>query len=203
MFYNVDSRAPRPHLRPIFRRSHDQNEATRPQVDQQVEGRSLSTTTSSLERSDRGVPLNQSEAGSQNNDLPGKTLGEYFMLLICYAKIYFLKLLNQLSNLRARIWYTKRVKNLTVFMDFLCSTYLRPQKGPFDQGILKGEVSLFSRPPVWLVWNQLYDNWQFLFLFLKQTNPQSNRGKGKLTWPFSAQCRWISAPCLLDLPINA
>jgi hypothetical protein len=44
------------------------------------------------------------------------------------------------------------------------------------QGILKGEVSLYHRPPVWVVWNQLYDYWQFLFLFTKQTNPnQSNR----------------------------
>jgi hypothetical protein len=33
------------------------------------------------------------------------------------------------------------------------------------QGILKGEVSLYHWPPVWLVWNQLYDNWQFLCLF--------------------------------------
>ncbi len=42
-------------------------------------------------------------------------------------------------------------------------------------GILKGEVSLYRWPPVWLVWNQLYDNWQFLFLFAKQTDPnQSN-----------------------------
>ncbi len=32
------------------------------------------------------------------------------------------------------------------------------------QGILKGEVSLHHWPPVWLVWNQLYDIWQFLFL---------------------------------------
>ncbi len=38
------------------------------------------------------------------------------------------------------------------------------------QGILKGEASLYHWPPVWLVWNQLYDNWQFLFLFAKQTN---------------------------------
>ncbi len=44
------------------------------------------------------------------------------------------------------------------------------------QGIPKGEVSLYSWLPVWLVWNQLYDNWQLLFLFPKQTNPnQSNR----------------------------
>jgi len=37
-----------------------------------------------------------------------------------------------------------------------------------NQGILKGEVSLYGWPPVWLAWNQLYDNWQFLFLFAKQ-----------------------------------
>jgi hypothetical protein len=30
-------------------------------------------------------------------------------------------------------------------------------------GNTKGEVSLYQWPPVWLVWNQLYDNWQFLF----------------------------------------
>ena len=47
------------------------------------------------------------------------------------------------------------------------------------QGILKGEVSLYHWTPVWLVWNQLYDNWQFLFFFAKQANPnQSNRGIG-------------------------
>ncbi len=45
-----------------------------------------------------------------------------------------------------------------------------------SQGILKGEVSRYCWPPVWLVWNQLYNNWQFLFLFSKQTNPnRSNR----------------------------
>jgi len=31
--------------------------------------------------------------------------------------------------------------------------------GGWQQGILKGEVSLYHWPPVWLVWNQLYDNW--------------------------------------------
>jgi hypothetical protein len=30
-------------------------------------------------------------------------------------------------------------------------------------GNTEGEVSLYCWPPVWLVWNQLYDNWQFLF----------------------------------------
>jgi hypothetical protein len=48
--------------------------------------------------------------------------------------------------------------------------------GFINQGILKGEVSLYHWTPDWLVWNQPYDNWQFLFLFAKQTNPyQSNR----------------------------
>ncbi len=42
------------------------------------------------------------------------------------------------------------------------------------QGILKGEVSLYHWPPVWLVQNQLYDYWQFLFLFAKQTNPKQS-----------------------------
>ncbi len=40
-------------------------------------------------------------------------------------------------------------------------------------GNTKGEVSLYCWPPVWLVWNQLYDNWQFLFLFAKQTKGAS------------------------------
>jgi hypothetical protein len=44
------------------------------------------------------------------------------------------------------------------------------------RGILKGEVSLYHWPPVWLVWNQVYDYWKFLFLFAKQSIPnQSNR----------------------------
>jgi len=33
--------------------------------------------------------------------------------------------------------------------------------GP-SQWILKGKVSLYYWPPVWLVWNQLYENWQFI-----------------------------------------
>jgi len=53
---------------------------------------------------------------------------------------------------------------------------LRKQTLGGSQRILKGEVSMYSWPPVWLVWNQMYNNWQFLFLFAKQTNPnQSNR----------------------------
>ena len=31
----------------------------------------------------------------------------------------------------------------------------------YIQGTLKGEVLLYCWTPVWLVWNQLYDNWEF------------------------------------------
>ncbi len=53
-----------------------------------------------------------------------------------------------------------------------------------DQGILKREVSLYHWPPVWLVWNQLYDNWQFLFLFAKQTNPNQSNRRSVVQWYF-------------------
>ncbi len=49
------------------------------------------------------------------------------------------------------------------------------------QGILKGEVSLYHRPPVW---NQLYDNWQFLFLFAKQTKPNQSNRRSTVQWYF-------------------
>ncbi len=59
------------------------------------------------------------------------------------------------------------------------------------QGILNGEVSLYRWPPVWLVWNWLYDNWQFLFLFAKQTNPNQSNRRSMVQWcfpPFSIPC---------------
>ncbi len=59
-----------------------------------------------------------------------------------------------------------------------------------NQGKLKGEVSQYHWPPVWLVWNQLYDNWQFLFLFVKQTNPDQSNRRSMVQWyfPFSIPC---------------
>jgi hypothetical protein len=55
---------------------------------------------------------------------------------------------------------------------------------PVCQGILKGDVSLNHWPPVWLVWNQLYDNWQLLFLFAKQTNPNESNRRSMGQWYF-------------------
>jgi hypothetical protein len=53
-----------------------------------------------------------------------------------------------------------------------------------DQGILKGEVWLYHWPPVWLVRNQLYDNWQFLFLFGEQNNPNQSNRRSMVQWYF-------------------
>ncbi len=58
---------------------------------------------------------------------------------------------------------------------------LRASLGP---GNTKGEVSLYDWPPVWLVWNQLYDNWQFLFLFAKQINPNQSNRRSMVQWYF-------------------
>ncbi len=47
-----------------------------------------------------------------------------------------------------------------------------------------GEVSLYHWPPVWLLWNQLYDNWHFLFLIVKQTNPNQSNRRSMVQWYF-------------------
>jgi hypothetical protein len=74
----------------------------------------------------------------------------------------------------------------------------------FSQGILKGEVTLYCWPPVWLVWNQLYDYWQFLFLFAKQTNPnQSNRrSMGQWYFPLQHSLLFLLYPWVIWPPIN-
>ncbi len=70
---------------------------------------------------------------------------------------------NGIKTVRLCSFYEQRT-----FTNFFVTT--------LSQGILKGEVSLYCWPPVWLVWNQMYDNLQFLFLFAKQTNSnRSNR----------------------------
>jgi hypothetical protein len=48
------------------------------------------------------------------------------------------------------------------------------------QGILKGKLSLNHWPPVWMVCNQLYDNWQFFFA--KQTNPDQSNRRSMVQW---------------------
>ncbi len=51
-------------------------------------------------------------------------------------------------------------------------------------------------PPVWLVWNQLYEKWQFLFLFAKQTNwkPVKKEVNSTVILPLLVLPKW-GVPC--------
>ena len=62
-----------------------------------------------------------------------------------------------------------------------------PQRHWLNQGILKGEVSLYRWPPVWLVWNQLYETDNFCF-YLQNSLIQTSQTGGQQysdTSPFS------------------
>ncbi len=76
----------------------------------------------------------------------------------------------------------------TIFYCLLFCYFLSPcaccRIQTLDQGILKEEVSLYHWPPVWLVWNQLNDNWQLLFLFAKQTIPNQSNRRSMVQWYF-------------------
>jgi hypothetical protein len=115
------------------------------------------------------------------------TWAAYFATIVTYWSVRFMKLAPQGKDFA---WVllnstTCRMGNTSPFLEgFVGATHPISRTPPFSkqarQGILKGEVSLYHWPPVWLVWNQLYDNWQLLFLFAKQTHPkQSNR---RSTW---------------------
>ncbi len=83
---------------------------------------------------------------------------------------------------------------------FLRASYIYIGEGSLwkcKQGILNGDVSLYHWPPVWLVWNQLYDNWQFLFLFffvfifltiISQTGGQWYSDASPISIPW---CKWL------------
>ncbi len=75
------------------------------------------------------------------------------------------------------------------WMSLCCMSWRRFDKN--SQGILKGEVSLYCIPPVWLVWNQLNDNWQFLFLLAKQANPKPSNRRSTVQWYFPFSIPWI------------
>jgi len=63
-----------------------------------------------------------------------------------------------------------------------------------SQGTLKGQVSLYCWPPVWLVGNQLYDNWQFFCFYLQSRLIQTGQTGGQQysdTTPFSVP--WLSS----------
>jgi hypothetical protein len=76
----------------------------------------------------------------------------------------FRDFLNLLVTLSPRLWVKSHLADRQ-----WCSLALVWPNGErlIEQGILKGEVSLYHWPPVWLVWNQLYDNRQFSFFNCK------------------------------------
>jgi hypothetical protein len=78
-------------------------------------------------------------------------------------------------------------------------SYLPTTHWCFEQGILKRKVSLYHWPPVWLIWNQLNDNWQFLFIFSKQTNPNQSNRRSMVQWYFPLQYSllWVTEMTLL------
>ncbi len=78
----------------------------------------------------------------------------------------------------------------TFYGNNFCPNLISYSVSCFHQRILKGEVSLYCCPPVWVVWNQLYDNWQFLFLVGKQTNPNQSNRRSMVQWYFH-----FSIPC--------
>jgi hypothetical protein len=57
--------------------------------------------------------------------------------------------------------------------------------------MLKGEVSMYHWPPVWLIWNQLFDYWQFLFYLQNRLIQTSQTGGQQYsdTSPYSIQCK--------------
>jgi hypothetical protein len=77
---------------------------------------------------------------------------------------------NSMSGMQTHLkLLTERVNTIEHFSRNRHCTTLRRKLDAIDQGILKGEVSLYYWPPVWLVWNQLYDNWH-LFSYMTTDN---------------------------------
>ncbi len=73
--------------------------------------------------------------------------------------------------------------------------YLRLTK--LVQGILKGEVSLYHWPPVWLFWNQLFQCAIFCVYLQNRVIQTSHRGgqwysdTSLFSIPWLVQCHWL------------
>ncbi len=61
--------------------------------------------------------------------------------------------------------------------------------GVMHHGILKGDITVLLTS-CW-VWNQLYDNWHFLFLFAKQTNPNKLNRRSTVLYYYSFIIPWM------------
>ncbi len=87
------------------------------------------------------------------------------------------------TRLRSRVWFPPWVPSLWTIRRNSMLIILSYGYFKFKQGVLKGNV-LYYWPPVWPLWNQLYDNWQFLFLFAKQANPNRSDRRSMVQWYF-------------------
>ncbi len=110
---------------------------------------------------------------------------------LCWMSLCWVSYLQELNSLPANVWLGRKCLSVTnkTFNDDILSPIIRRCSSLAIikyslQGILKGGVWLYYWPPVWLVRNQLYDNWQFLFLFAKQTNPNQSNRRSMVLWYF-------------------
>jgi len=88
----------------------------------------------------------------------------------------------------AAVFFTGEARKMTAFFAFLQhlkgSSHSRQNDSSLMHFYNNQKVSLYCWPPVCLVWNQLYDNWQFLVLFAKQTNSNQSNRRSTVQWYF-------------------
>ncbi len=70
--------------------------------------------------------------------------------------------------------------------------------GMFEQGILKGEVSLYHWPPVWLVWNSLFCKWKQKLSVIIHLNPNQSNRRSTVQWYFPFSIPWFTGCVCCD-----
>ncbi len=106
-------------------------------------------------------------------------VGIQTIVLIFYSVLLTRRFLILSSFTNGLLPYLISQKNMASCLQLHC----------IGQGILKGEVSLYQWPPVWLVWNQLYDYWQFCFYLQNRLIQTSQTGQWYSdTSPFNIPC---------------
>ncbi len=84
-----------------------------------------------------------------------------------------------MSLSKCKCWYLNNCFN---FLKLTAPLWLL-----YKNSLLKLSVKPTSKPtwpPVWLVWNKLYDNCQVFFLFAKQANPNRPNRRSVVKWYF-------------------
>ncbi len=127
------------------------------------------------------LDLNQETCFTITNEMFWyKTKRFLYFCSIPYSYVHNLRLLFKPVHYHLMLY--NFVYSHNFFIDFHLRFALKLWTGMIAAGNTKREVSQYRWPPVWLVWNQLYDNWQFLFLFAKQTNPNQSNRRSMVQW---------------------